>query len=84
MKQAIRAFYEANLCRTPGIVYNGDTDCIADGVVVRYYGAKIAELEDCTLNLYALHYSQSTTFRHNILRKIAEERGWTVKEVEND
>ena len=80
MKQALRAFYEANLCRTPGVVYNGDTDCICNGVLVRYYGTKIATVEDCTLILYAIGYSVSTTKRHNILRKIAEERGWTVQE----
>lgn len=80
MRQTLKAFYEANLCKTPGIVYNGDTDCVCRGVIVRYYGTKIAELEDNTLNLYAVGYSASTTFRHNILKKIAEERDWVVKE----
>lgn len=84
MKQALRAFYEANLRRTPGIVYHKDKDCICNGVIVRYYGTKIAALEDCTLNLYAIGYSASTTFRHNILKKIAEERGWVVKAVKHD
>ena len=75
----IKDFYNAHLCQTSGVVYQGN-DAVCNGVIVRYYGEKIAALEDCTLELYAIGYSTSTTHRHSILKQIAEERGWTVHE----